>query len=95
MQKNFTEANGRQRRERFQEEKKGYILQVQFFDTHSSQADSQGRYRYTPSLRNGCPVPVPVWHTSVVLPHASSPLHVSWSMLCATPVFNPTALSQR
>lgn len=57
-------------------------------------------HRYTPmagrdipSLRKGCPVPV--WHTSVVLPHACSPLCVCWSMLCATPAFDLTALSQR
>lgn len=51
--------------------------------------------RYTLSLRNRCPVPLPVWHTSVVLPHAYSPVRVNQSVLHATPVFNLIALSQR
>lgn len=95
MQKNFTEDNGKKKGERFQEEKKGYILQLQFFDIHGSYVPSHSRHRYTLSLRKRCPVPLLVWHTSVVLPHAYSPVRVNQSVLRATPVFNPIALSQR
>lgn len=80
--------------ERFREEKKGCILPLQFFDIYRSQVHSHSRSIYTPLLRNRCSVPVPVWHTSVVLPQPCSPVHLSWSMPCAMPVFN-RALSKR